>query len=45
MGEVLLRQFDGRAEVLIQKAQHSAERLVELVTSHFPGFQDHAIYR
>lgn len=45
VGRVLLSHFSGQASNLILSAEGSAERLVELVTSHFSGFQDHAIYK
>ena len=41
----MARHFSGQASNLIRSADKSAERLVELVTSHFPGFQDHTMYK
>jgi hypothetical protein len=45
IGTGLTEQFDGQAANLIRSANRSAVRLVQLVTAHFPGFRDHAIYR
>lgn len=45
VGRVLLSRFGGKAANLVHEAQGSAERLVELVTAHFPGFRDEAVYR
>lgn len=44
LGQVLLTHFDGQAFNVLRKAEQSARRLVELVVSHFPGFQDHSVY-
>lgn len=44
MGRVLQRDFGGQAATLIKQANKSASRLVELVTAHFPGFRDSALY-
>jgi Potential Queuosine, Q, salvage protein family len=45
VGEELTRHFDGKASVLIQKANGSAAKLVSLMTAHFPGFRDHCVYK
>jgi Potential Queuosine, Q, salvage protein family len=45
LGEVLIEDFDGKVSELFSRANHSAEKLVSLLTSHFPGFRDHAIYK
>ena len=45
LGQVLIDKYDGLAANLIRQAQHSALRLVDLLTTQFRGFQDHAIYR
>lgn len=45
VGQVLMTHFSGQASTLISRAERSAERLVDLVTSHFPGFQDHTVYK
>lgn len=45
VGRGLLRNFDGLAANLIRAAQGSAATLVDLVTSSFPGFRDHAVSR
>lgn len=44
VGTRLLSDFDGDISNLIRKANKSASKLVNLVTMHFPGFRDHAIY-
>lgn len=44
VGQVLLSRFDGSAAVLVEEAKGSALSLLNLVTSHFPGFRDHAVY-
>jgi hypothetical protein len=44
VGQALLQHFDGQAANLVAAAQHSAVRLVQLVTQHMPGFRDHAVY-
>jgi hypothetical protein len=40
----LIKSFDGKASNLVEAAKGSCVRLVSLLTSHFPGFRDHAIY-
>jgi hypothetical protein len=45
VGRVLLAVFGGQAVGLVRAARGSAERLVALVTAHFPGFRDEAVYR
>lgn len=45
VGRVLLACFDGTAANLVRAARGSAERLVALVTAHFPGFRDEAVCR
>ncbi|CAI5524847.1 unnamed protein product [Closterium sp. Naga37s-1] len=45
VGQVLLRRFSGSAASMVEEAGGSAEMLVRLLTTHFPYFQDHAIYR
>lgn len=45
VGTGLSEHFDGEATSLVRAADGSVARLVELVTAHFPGFRDHAIYR
>lgn len=44
VGRALSKSFSGLASNLIRSAQGSAANLVHLVTQHFPGFRDHAIY-
>ena len=45
VGRVLLGRFGGEAVNLIEEACGSANTLGDLLTRHFPGFQDHAVYR
>ncbi len=44
VGAGLLQHFGGQAVHLVSAAGGSALRLVELITAHFPGFRDHAVY-
>jgi hypothetical protein len=44
VGEVLLARFGGSALALCREARHSAVELVRLVTAHFPGFRDEAVF-
>jgi len=44
VGEVLLARFGGSALALCREARHSAVELVRLVTAHFPGFCDEAVF-
>lgn len=39
-----LEPFDGEALNLIEAAEKSAMKLLSLITAHFPGFRDHAVY-
>jgi hypothetical protein len=45
VGAVLNAEFGGCALNLVKAARNSAGRLVRLVTTHFPGFRDEAVYR
>ncbi|KDO34736.1 hypothetical protein SPRG_00798 [Saprolegnia parasitica CBS 223.65] len=45
LGAGLARFFDGKAINLIRQAQYSAVEVLRLVLAHFPGFQDHAVYK
>ncbi|EFC47622.1 predicted protein [Naegleria gruberi] len=44
VGFALEEHFDGKAFNLIKSANKSVNKLVSLVTQHFPGFRDHCIY-
>ncbi len=44
IGVGLQAHFGGQAANLVAAANHSAAQLVSLVTAHFPGFRDHAVY-
>jgi hypothetical protein len=43
-GQMLMEHWAGDAVNLVEAAQHSAVRLVHLVTTTFPGFRDQAGY-
>ncbi len=45
VGRVLLAHFEGSAAKLVRAGRGSVERLAALVTAHFPGFRDEAVYR
>ncbi|OQR97541.1 hypothetical protein ACHHYP_10724 [Achlya hypogyna] len=45
LGAGLARFFGGQAINLIRQANHSAVEVLRLVLAHFPGFQDHAVYK
>nr|GMC67955.1 UPF0553 protein-like [Ipomoea batatas] len=45
VGLELERSFDGKASKLVESCGKSATRLVEIITSHFPGFRDHTVYK
>lgn len=40
-----MKHFNGSAANLVASAKGSAVELVALLTAHFPGFRDHAIYK
>lgn len=41
----VLKEFDGLAANIIKRANHSACKVVSLITSHFPGFRDASVYK
>eukprot|EP01031_Cornospumella_fuschlensis_P028814 gene28814-34782_t len=45
LGSGLLSDYGGKVSNLVKKAEHSAVRLVDLVTRSFPGFRDTSVYR
>ena len=45
VGDVLLSKFGGCAWTMVAQAGGSASTLVDLIATHFRGFQDHAVYR
>ena len=45
VGNGLLEHFKSSASKLVEAAGGSAKKLVDLITAHFPGFRDHAIYK
>jgi hypothetical protein len=45
VGAGLTQHFEGSAGKLVEAAQKSAGRLVDLVTTHFPGFRDSCVWR
>ncbi|MBI1741508.1 hypothetical protein HYR54_00385 [Candidatus Acetothermia bacterium] len=44
-GTVLLEKYHGQAHCLVEAAQRSATRLVELLVADFPSFRDEASYK
>ncbi|GMP27775.1 hypothetical protein CsSME_00003617 [Camellia sinensis var. sinensis] len=42
---LLHENFEGKASNLVELCGKSAVKLVALVTSHFPGFRDHTVYK
>lgn len=42
VGEVLLEKYDGKFENCLLEADHSAKRLLRIVTDEFPCFRDEA---
>ena len=44
LGMVLQEEFDGLAANLVRRANGSAQRLIHLITSYFPGFRDESVY-
>lgn len=45
VGLELEKNFEGKASNLVDSCGKSAEKLVTLVTRHFPGFRDHSVYK
>ncbi|CAA0841042.1 Unknown protein [Striga hermonthica] len=45
VGFELERSFDGKASKIVESSEKSAAKLVALITSHFPGFRDHTVYK
>lgn len=45
LGHVLVTQFEGLGMNMVKAANHSAVKLVDLITMHIRGFQDHSVYR
>lgn len=45
LGQALLDNFEGLAEKLVEAAQRSAPKLVQLILRHLPGFRDTSIYK
>ena len=41
----MLEDFDGQASNLVRAANHSARKLVTIITRHFPGFRDSCVYQ
>ena len=44
-GIALLKNYQGQAHYLVEAAQRSAIRLVELLVADFPSFRDEALYK
>jgi hypothetical protein len=45
VGQGLLDSYQGQAANIIRAAGGSAQKLLSIITSSFPGFRDHAIYK
>ncbi|KAM3286121.1 hypothetical protein CQW23_05250 [Capsicum baccatum] len=45
VGLELEKSFEGKASKLVESCDNSAAKLVALMTSHFPGFRDHTVYK
>ncbi|KDP32059.1 hypothetical protein JCGZ_12520 [Jatropha curcas] len=45
VGFELERNFGGKASNLVESCEKSAAKLVATITSHFPGFRDHSVYK
>lgn len=45
VGFELEKSFGGKACNLVESCGKSAVKLVALITSHFPGFRDHTVYK
>ncbi|XP_068655214.1 uncharacterized protein [Aristolochia californica] len=45
VGAELEKSFEGKAAILVESCGRSAATLVTLITRHFPGFRDHALYK
>lgn len=45
VGRGLQHYFNGQAANLVLAAHKSAVSLVTMLTTYFPGFQDHCVYR
>jgi hypothetical protein len=45
LGTVVLTNFQGSFTSILNLCSHSAVRLLSILTSNFPNFQDHAIYK
>ncbi|CAI0406329.1 unnamed protein product [Linum tenue] len=45
VGYELERSFGGKASNLVKSCEKSASMLVATITSHFPGFRDHSVYK
>lgn len=44
LGQVLVKQFDGSVEKIIQESKRDALLLLDLVTENFPSYDDHVWY-
>lgn len=45
MANTIKSKFGGSFVTLIEQANKSAVKLLEILTSNFPNFQDHSIYQ
>ncbi len=45
MASVVITNFKGSFLSIIEQAQKSAVKLLNILTANFPNFQDHSIYK
>ena len=45
LGDVVTHKFKGSFQEIINQADKSAVKLLDILTSNFPNFQDHSIYK
>lgn len=45
VGSVLKRDYQGKAQLLVERAERSAVKLVQALVQHFPSFRDEALYQ
>ena len=45
VGQVLIESFEGQVANMITSAGGSARKLLRIITSSFPGFRDHTIFK
>jgi hypothetical protein len=43
-GNTLLKEFDGSFTKCLERCDHSAQKLLQLIVQHFPSYKDEAVY-